>query len=136
MPIQHEPTTRRGSQRRSRRDRGAGPAPGQAPPKTRRCKRAGGARGAATTESTESLMEVSGVLELLPKGYGFLRAPGQGYAQQRSDAYVPQRLADKYKLRAGSLVSGRAQRVRDSEGPRLVEISEIDRRAPEDSRSA
>ncbi len=80
-------------------------------------------------------MEVSGILELLPKGYGFLRAPNQGYAQQRSDAYVPQRLADKYKLRAGSLVSGAAQRVRDCEGPRLVEVREIDGRTPEDARS-
>ena len=30
-----------------------------------------------------------GVLEMHPKGYGFLRSPAKGYAPQASDAYVP-----------------------------------------------
>lgn len=133
MPIQHEPTTRRSSQRHSRRDRLGGSPQGQAPPETRRRKRANRARQTTPSESAGRSIEVSGVLELLPKGYGFLRDAGQGYAQQRSDAFVAQRLTEKYKLRAGSLISGVAQRVRDREGPRLVEVREIDGRAPDDA---
>ncbi|HUY92851.1 MAG TPA: transcription termination factor Rho [Pirellulales bacterium] len=80
--------------------------------------------------------ETAGVLELLPKGYGFLRDPISGYAQQGRDAFVPQSLVQQFKLRAGSLIKGRAEQVRDCEGPRLAEIHEIDGCLPGDYASA
>ena len=38
---------------------------------------------------TEQLTTTQGVLELHPKGYGFLRNPKRHYAAQPGDAYVP-----------------------------------------------
>ncbi len=138
MPIQHQPTSRRrkGAQRQARQDRIAGHAGSQTPQALRNDRRPDRVRDAPLAEATERFMEVSGVVELLPKGYGFLRNPRESYAQQRNDPFVPQRLANQCKLRPGSLVSGVAERVRDSEGPRLVEVREIDGRPAGDAAAA
>lgn len=72
----------------------------------------------------------------MPKGYGFLRDPKCGYAQQRRDVFVPQSLVQQFKLRAGSMIKGLALQLRDCEGPRLAEIREIDGRSPGDDASA
>ena len=44
-----------------------------------------------------------GVLELHPKGYGFLRTPARHFSAQPGDAYVSGQLIHRHKLREGLL---------------------------------
>ena len=55
---------------------------------------------------TENLTTTQGVLELHPKGFGFLRNPARHYVAQPGDAYVPAPLIHRYSLREGLLVGG------------------------------
>ena len=81
---------------------------------------------------SESLYEFSGVLEMHPNGYGFLRDPNENYDRQTSDPFVPGSLVDKLALREGILIHGKIQPGRRNQGPRLVEIIDIDGIAPDD----
>jgi len=70
------------------------------------------------------------VLELHPKGYGFLRNPEQAFRPSSDDPYVSASLIEKLGLRAGNLVEVNAQRS-SKQGPRVTEIVSIEGRAPE-----
>jgi transcription termination factor Rho len=72
-----------------------------------------------------------GVLELHPKGYGFLRTPGRNYTPQNSDPYVPGPLIQKFHLREGLLLSGPLEHARRGTGPRLAFVDQIEGMAPE-----
>ena len=72
-----------------------------------------------------------GVLELHPKGYGFLRTAARNYVAQTSDPYVPGPLIHKYKLREGFLVAGPLEGARRGSGPRLALIDRIEGLAPD-----
>lgn len=73
-----------------------------------------------------------GVLELHPKGYGFLRSPQRFYVPQSGDPYVPQPLINKYSLREGHLVAGEMEDARPGQGgPRLRSVTAIEGMAPE-----
>jgi transcription termination factor Rho len=78
------------------------------------------------------LMPVSGVLELHPNGYGFLRDPKNNYQRERTDPFVPGTMIERYQLREGVLLNGMAQQTRKQEGPRLREIVDVDGCKPED----
>ncbi len=39
----------------------------------------------------QTLAEFTGLLEMHPNGYGFLRSPSNNYARERSDPFVPGR---------------------------------------------
>ena len=80
----------------------------------------------------ESLYEFSGVLEMHPNGYGFLRDPKENYDRQLSDPFVPGSLVDKLALREGILIHGKVQPGRKNQGPRLAEIIDIDGMPPDD----
>ncbi len=67
-----------------------------------------------------------GVLELHPKGFGFLRNPARHYSAQPSDAYVPAPLVQRFSLREGLLVSGPVDPPRKGNGPRLTAIEHIE----------
>ncbi len=68
-----------------------------------------------------------GVLELHPKGFGFLRDPARHYAARPSDPYVAQPLIQKFGLAQGLLVSGPVEPPRKgSTGPRLATIERIE----------
>jgi transcription termination factor Rho len=68
-----------------------------------------------------------GVLELHPKGFGFLRDPARHYAPRPSDPYVPQPLIQQFRLRPGLLVAGPVEPPRKgSTGPRLAAIERIE----------
>ncbi|MBM4072973.1 MAG: transcription termination factor Rho [Planctomycetes bacterium] len=77
------------------------------------------------------LEPAQGVLELHPKGYGFLRQLARNYAPQPSDAYVPAQLIQKFNLREGMLLSGTAEAGNTANGPRLVEVDKIEDYAPD-----
>jgi transcription termination factor Rho len=74
---------------------------------------------------------VQGVLELHPKGFGFLRRPERHYAAQPADPYVPAPLVARFDLREGLLIGGAAEPPRKGNGPRLAKIEEIEGQAPD-----
>lgn len=67
-----------------------------------------------------------GVLEMHPKGFGFLRDPAKNYAAQPTDPYVPAGLISKFGLREGLLLSGLADPPRGNMGPRFSRLDEIE----------
>ncbi len=71
-----------------------------------------------------------GVLELHPKGYGFLRSPARNYAAQPSDPYVPAPMIQKLGLREGVLLAGPVEPAKKG-GPRLLAVEQIEGAAPE-----
>jgi transcription termination factor Rho len=73
-----------------------------------------------------------GVLELHPKGYGFLRDATRNFAAQPGDAYVAGPLISKFGLQQGLLLRGPAEPARKgSTGPRLTRVDQIEGAAPE-----
>jgi transcription termination factor Rho len=75
-----------------------------------------------------------GVLELHPKGFGFLRSPARHYTPQSADAHVPAPLIQKLGLREGQLIAGPTEAAKKGTGPRLVQVQEIEGAAPEQYR--
>ena len=76
----------------------------------------------------------SGVLEMHPNGYGFLRDPNANYVRQMTDPFVPGSMIEKFGLREGVLISGMVQAGRKQQGPRLKEILDVDGMPPEQYR--
>jgi transcription termination factor Rho len=74
----------------------------------------------------------SGILELHPNGYGFLRSANKDYSRERSDPFVPGTMIDKYRLREGVLINGMVQQGRRQQGPRLKEITDVEGMPPDD----
>src|SRR5436309_9059965 len=72
-----------------------------------------------------------GVLELHPKGYGFLRSPSRHYVAQQADPYVPAPLVQKHRLREGMLLAGPVEGARKGSGPKLVGVEQIESDHPE-----
>ena len=54
----------------------------------------------------EDAVSLQGVLEIHPRGYGFLRNPAKDYAPQPSDPAVASALIQRLKLREGLLLGG------------------------------
>jgi transcription termination factor Rho len=77
--------------------------------------------------SVDGLAE--GVLELHPKGFGFLRKPARNYAAQKTDAYVSSALIGRFHLQAGTMIAGRVEASRRGDGPRLATIEQIEKAA-------
>jgi transcription termination factor Rho len=75
--------------------------------------------------------EQTGVLELHPKGFGFLRNPARNFVPQSGDAYVPQPLITKLGLREGVLLTGPAEPGKRGTGPRLLTVSTLEGAAPD-----
>jgi transcription termination factor Rho len=71
-------------------------------------------------------VSASGVLELHPKGYGFLRDPQRDYRPTPGDAFVAKSLIADLGLRPGNLVRGLARPTDPSQGPRLDEVFDVD----------
>jgi transcription termination factor Rho len=74
---------------------------------------------------------VQGVLELHPKGYGFLRNPARHYAAQPADPYVAAPLIQKLGLREGELIAGPTEAAKKGGGPRLARVLHLEGEAPE-----
>lgn len=78
------------------------------------------------------LLEGTGMLELHPNGYGFLRNVKNNYDRVRSDPFVPGTMIEKYGLREGLILTGMVQPARKQQGPRLRELKAVDGMAPEE----
>ncbi len=76
-----------------------------------------------------------GVLETLPDGYGFLRAPDYNYRQGRDDIYVSPSQIRRLNLRTGDTVSGVIRPPKDSERYyAMLKIEKVNFEPPEKSR--
>ncbi len=79
---------------------------------------------------TSEQVLTQGVLELHPKGFGFLRNPSRHYVAQPNDAYVPAPLIQRFSLREGLHLAGPADPPRKGSGPRLTGIENIEGSQP------
>jgi len=80
----------------------------------------------------ETTGTIEGVLELHPKGYGFLRDPKNNYSAKETDPFVSSTLIEKNRLREGVLIRGEIGPGAKGQGPRLKSIETIDTRSIED----
>jgi transcription termination factor Rho len=72
---------------------------------------------------------VSGVLEVLKKGGGFLRDPARSFQPDRSDVFVPQKTISRFGLITGALVAGPARSSK--KGVQLASVESICGLAPD-----
>jgi transcription termination factor Rho len=75
---------------------------------------------------------MEGVLELHPKGYGFLRDPKNNYAASKTDPFVAASMLEKNRLREGVLIRGEVIPGNKGQGPRLKTIESVDGKSLED----
>jgi transcription termination factor Rho len=75
-------------------------------------------------------LSAQGVLEMHPKGFGFLRNPARSYVAQPADPFVPQQLIQKFRLREGDLVCGPTQPNKKGQGPLLQRVEQIEGAPP------
>lgn len=89
---------------------------------------------AAQTEKS-GLIFSEGVLETLPDGFGFLRAPEYNYLPGPDDIYVSPSQIRKFDLRTGDTVSGQIRPPKEGERYfALIKVEAINFEAPEQSR--
>jgi transcription termination factor Rho len=69
-----------------------------------------------------------GVLELHPRGYGFLRSAQRSYVPAQADVYVPEPLIRRLSLREGVQLAGPVEPPRKGSGPRLERIETVEGR--------
>jgi transcription termination factor Rho len=81
------------------------------------------------------LLFSEGVLELLPDGFGFLRAPGYNYLPGPDDVYVSTSQVRRFDLQTGDTVSGQIRTPKDGERYlSLVKVDAINFEPPETGR--
>ncbi|GHT21368.1 transcription termination factor Rho [Planctomycetales bacterium] len=80
----------------------------------------------------ETFYEVTGVLELHPNGYGFLRDPNNDYTRIITDPFVPGSMIEKYAFREGITLTAKVQPGTKSQGPRVREAVSVDGTNPDD----
>lgn len=80
----------------------------------------------------EQVVDYDGILELHPKGYGFLRDAKKNYGSQESDPFVSSSLIEKCLLREGVRILGKVGTGARGQGPRLKAVENIDGMSVED----
>ena len=81
------------------------------------------------------LLFSEGVLELLPDGYGFLRAPDYNYLPGPDDVYVSQTQIRRFDLQTGDTVSGQIRTPKEGERYfALVKVDAINFEPPDKTR--
>jgi transcription termination factor Rho len=75
----------------------------------------------------------TGVLDVLPDGFGFLRT--NGYSQSKGDVYVSTSQIKRFNLRRGDFVVGQIRPARDGEKyPAMVRIETVNGKEPQKGR--
>jgi transcription termination factor Rho len=72
----------------------------------------------------------SGVLELHPKGHGFLRDPARNFKAGGNDVYIGSPLVARFELRQGVRIKGVLDPAANGGAPRLLELTELEGHAP------
>jgi transcription termination factor Rho len=81
-------------------------------------------------EALKTAPTASGILDLLPDGYGFLRT--SGYLPGSEDIYVSMSQVRKHQLRKGDVVTGKVRQPRDNEKYwALLEVEQVNDMDPE-----
>jgi transcription termination factor Rho len=89
----------------------------------------------AQTEKN-GLIFSEGVLECLPDGFGFLRAPDYNYLPGPDDIYVSPSQIRKFDLRTGDTISGQIRPPKDGERYfALIKVEAINFESPEEARN-
>jgi len=88
----------------------------------------------AQTEKS-GLIFSEGVLETLPDGFGFLRAPDYNYLPGPDDIYVSPSQIRKFDLRTGDTISGQIRPPKEGERYfALIKVEAINFEAPDQAR--
>ena len=74
-------------------------------------------------QTSQGEFAVSGILEIAPKGFGFLRSPKKDYMQKDDDVYVSPQIIDQEGIRYGVLVDGFA--AQGEKGPQLTRVEKL-----------
>jgi len=83
----------------------------------------------------DGLIFAEGVLEVLPDGFGFLRAPDYNYLPGPDDIYVSPSQIRRFDLRTGDTISGQVRPPKDSERYfALLKVEAINFETPEQSK--
>ncbi|MCH7977726.1 MAG: transcription termination factor Rho [Acidobacteria bacterium] len=89
----------------------------------------------AQTEK-DGLIFSEGVLETLPDGFGFLRAPDYNYLPGPDDIYVSPSQIRRFDLRTGDTVSGQVRPPKEGENYfALIKVEAVNFESPEESRN-
>ncbi|MEO7190521.1 MAG: transcription termination factor Rho [Vicinamibacterales bacterium] len=89
----------------------------------------------AQTEQS-GFMFSEGVLEVLPDGFGFLRAPDYNYLPGPDDIYVSPSQIRKFDLQTGDTVSGQVRPPKDGERYfALIKVEAVNFEAPDQARN-
>jgi len=87
----------------------------------------------AAQAARSGIEAVSGILDVLPEGYGFLRR--EGYVVGDDDVYVSQTQVRRYELRRGDAIEGQARRPKDNEKYYgLVRVDKVNALEPDETR--
>ena len=80
----------------------------------------------------EGIVANTGVLEIMPDGYGFLRSPDYNYLSSPDDIYVSQSQIKLFGLKTGDTIRGTIRPPREGEKyfP-LIKVEEINGRTPD-----
>ena len=80
-------------------------------------------------------VEVEGLLELLPEGFGFIRRAEYGYVRATSDPFVPPNFVRELALSTGHWLAAKARPPRsDEKYPEIVEILGVNHEEPTSAR--
>jgi len=89
----------------------------------------------STQTEKEGLIFSSGVLEILPDGFGFLRSPNYNYLPCPDDIYVSPSQIRKFDLRTGDVVNGQVRPPKEGERYfALLKVEAVNGEHPEDSK--
>ena len=81
------------------------------------------------------LLFAEGVLEVMPDGYGFLRAPESSYLAGPDDIYVSPSQIRRFDLRTGDTVSGQVRPPREGERYfALIKVEAVNFDSPEEAK--
>jgi transcription termination factor Rho len=116
---------------RHRQERSRGRADGRQDGRQDRRQERGGGRGDREAKGGEPVK--SGILDVLPDGFGFLRTGG--YSQSKDDVYVSTSQIKRFNLRRGDHVTGQIRPAREGEKyPAMVRIETVNGEEPQKGR--
>ena len=84
---------------------------------------------------TGEIIVADGVLEVLPDGFGFLRAPDSSYTASTDDIYISPSQIRRFNLHTGDMIEGEVRTPKD--GERYFALNKLDKindGAPEDNK--
>jgi len=116
---------------RYRQERGRGRGDGRQDGRQDRRQERSGGRGERDGKGGEPVQ--SGILDVLPDGFGFLRTGG--YSQSKGDVYVSTSQIKRFNLRRGDHVTGQIRPAREGEKyPAMVRIETVNGEEPQKGR--